>query len=100
MRIALASIVLLGLLGAAGRHTVDIKQMQFNPGSLTINKGDVVTWRNSDDRDHTVTAGDGSFDSGKLSPGDSFSQTFKSSGNFSYGCSYHPRMKGQVAVRE
>ena len=38
--------------------------------------GDTVTWASVDSPDHTVTADDDSFDSGTLSNGDTFEQTF------------------------
>jgi plastocyanin len=96
MRMCLPTILLLALLGAATNHSVDIKQMQFTPSSLKIKAGDSVTWTNSDDRDHSVT-GSG-ISSGKISPGGTFSYTFKKAGTYTYTCSYHPRMKGTVTV--
>jgi hypothetical protein len=47
-----------------------------------------------------VTADDGSFDSGTLNPGASFSQTFSTAGTFTYHCAIHPRMTGTIVVSE
>jgi hypothetical protein len=48
---------------------------------------------------HTVTALEGTFDSGKLNGGESFSVTFTKPGTFLYKCLIHPTMKGTVIVR-
>ena len=83
---------------APAQHTVSIKSMKFSPDRIEIRAGDSVIWTNADDRDHTVTAKDGSFKSGNLSKGDTFSHQFTKSGKFNYACSYHPRMKAVVVV--
>lgn len=97
-----AAIMLLSLgLGAQPHgqaHTVTIQNMQFSPAVLQIKAGDTVIWNNTDDRDHTVIAADGSFNSGNLPSGQSFQHRFTTSGTFSYFCKYHPRMKGTVSV--
>lgn len=80
--------------------TVTIRNLQFTPAAVQIKIGESVTWTNSDDRDHTVNAGDGSFRSGNIKPGASFSHRFTSAGTINYGCSYHPRMRGSVQVSE
>ena len=104
----LLGITLLVLLAATVSATalapkqvrVSIDEMKFSPASLDIKPGDTVRWSNDDERDHTVTASDGSFKSGNLRSGDTFEYTFKKSGKFSYTCSYHPRMKGTVNVKD
>ena len=85
-------------LGAARTHAIRIQNMQFTPESLTVAAGDSVTWANRDDRDHKIVAVDGSFRSGNLSAGDSFSHAFARPGKYEYGCTYHPREKGVVIV--
>jgi plastocyanin len=60
--------------------------------------GDTVVWTNADDQDHTVIAGDGSFNSGNIGSGRSFEHKFTRAGTFGYYCKYHPRMKGSVIV--
>jgi glucose/arabinose dehydrogenase len=48
---------------------------------------------------HTVTAGDGSFDSGNLDPGDSYVHACDEAGSFAYACSYPPNMTGTIVVQ-
>jgi len=78
---------------------ITIKGMKFTPDSVTIKAGQSVTWTNGDQRDHTVAADDGSFNSGNLRPGDSFTYKFAKAGKFKYACSLHPRMKGEILVK-
>ncbi|HSR89512.1 MAG TPA: plastocyanin/azurin family copper-binding protein [Candidatus Udaeobacter sp.] len=72
----------------------------FQPLSQSVVKGDTVVWTNNDSVPHTVTAADGSFDSGTISPGASYSHTFTSVGTVSYSCAFHPSMHGSVTVTE
>ena len=93
-------LVLLAPAALAKDHKVSIKDVSFSPRELRIKKGDTVTWTNTDERDHTVTADDGSFKSGKLSDGATFRQKFEKSGRYKYHCDYHPRMKATVVVED
>ncbi len=69
--------------------TINIRDNFFDPVNATINQGMTVTWTNQGANMHTVTADDGSFDSGTLEPGQTFSQTFNTPGSFPYHCSFH-----------
>ena len=75
--------------------------------------GETVTWINEDTFLHTATSGvsgyfgeaepwgyDGTFDTGILMAGDSFSHTFYTEGTFNYFCALHPWMTGIVLVDE
>jgi len=84
----------------AQQASVKIQDFQFTPSKVTIKVGGTVTWTNNGPSTHTVTADDGSFDSGQLQKGKMFSQTFDSTGTFSYHCSIHSSMKAQVVVEE
>ena len=79
-------------------HAVEIGDSVFSPASLTISVGDTVTWRNADDRPHTVTANDGAFDSGNLDEGQGFSFTFTEPGTYRYLCEYHSEMQATIIV--
>jgi plastocyanin len=73
----------------------------FVPPEISVSPSEgnnIVLWTNDDTTEHTVTADDGTFDSGPLSPGDNFDSTFDTPGDFSYHCSIHPFMTGVVIV--
>jgi len=72
---------------------------RFEPVTLTIAAGATVRWFNDDALPHTVTASDGSWDSGNLSPGGSYERRFDSPGTYAYLCLYHPGMTGAIEVR-
>ena len=84
---------------AAQTHVVTIVDFRFAPADLTVAVGDTVTWTNDDGAAHTATATGGAFDSGNLEPGEAFSFTFASAGEYPYLCTYHPEMTGTISVR-
>jgi len=78
---------------------VTIVDLSFQPSDVTIQTGGNVTWVNGEsDTAHTSTAADGSWDSGLLSPGDSYTADFSTAGDYAYACSVHPDMHGVVHV--
>ncbi len=83
---------------APATHTVIIRQMRFEPAQLTVNAGDSVQWKNEDIFSHTVTANDRSFDSGLLSPGQSWSTTLSHAGTVAYHCTPHPNMTASLVI--
>jgi plastocyanin len=84
-----------------GKDEVALNSMSFFPRQLTIKVGTTITWVNHDVTDHTVTANDGSLDSGNLKPGDTFSFTFNTVGKFEYHCSHHPeQMRATIEVTQ
>ena len=72
----------------------------YDPDNITVVIGinNTVIWTNNDNEPHTVTATDGSFDSGNMNPGAEFVHTFTSPGSYTYICTYHPWMRGYVTV--
>jgi plastocyanin len=78
----------------------EIRTMTFNPKRLEIAPGTTVRWTNDDQLVHTVTADDGSWDSGPIEPGQSWSHTFAQPGEFAFHCTPHPFMKAVVVVRQ
>jgi plastocyanin len=78
---------------------VEIHNMKFNPGVLTIAAGTKVTWVNEDNSPHTVTDKGKVFRSAGLDTKDSFSYTFASPGEFTYFCTIHPMMVGKIVVK-
>jgi plastocyanin len=111
-----ATLVVVGTLLAvsvAGAHkhptamaqkhptrTVLIQNFSFKPAHITIKRGTKVRWINKDSTAHTATANKKrSFDSGRLSPGQSYTHTFKRVGKQRYHCEIHPDMMGSVVVK-
>jgi plastocyanin len=89
---------------AATTHHVSVVDFAFSPKTLTVEPGDTVTWTNNSGLPHTVTADDGSFDSGSLGPGQTFTHTFGVAATVPYHCSFHGApggqgMAGTVVVR-
>jgi len=75
--------------GAGGGHTVSIGFADFAPSHLDVLVGDTVTWRNDSVRQHTVTATDESWDSGRLGVGAVFRRRFDRPGRVGYFCRLH-----------
>ena len=79
-------------------YNVEIKQMQFQPAELLVQKGDTVVWINHDIVAHDVTEqGDKLWTSGPLAPGQSWSLVVTQSAD--YYCSIHVVMKGKLIVQ-
>ncbi len=78
--------------------SVSIGDNFFDVADVFVEPGTTVYWSNDGQVPHTVTADDGSFDSGQLNPGDSYIVTFLGSGRLSYYCQLHPEMVGSVTV--
>jgi len=80
-------------------NQVVVENFSFQPGTLTVKAGTSVTWVNHDDIPHTVNENDKRFKSGTLDTDGQFSYKFTSPGTYSYFCSLHPRMTGQIIVK-
>src|SRR5207247_4502276 len=76
---------------AAGATTsqVAIADNSFTPKEISIPVGATVVWTHGGQRQHTVTADDGSFKSDTLKNGNTFKQTFDKPGTFAYYCEFH-----------
>ncbi|HYJ22206.1 MAG TPA: cupredoxin domain-containing protein [Solirubrobacterales bacterium] len=83
--------------GASKVKQVDIAGFAFKPATLTIAKGDSVSFANSSRVSHTATRG-GAFDTGVIKPGKSVAVRFRQKGTFRYHCMIHPSMRGKVVV--
>ncbi len=115
--VALLSLALLMVAPNAAAQstqkeaTVAIRDFYFEPSQLIIEPGTTVRWVNEGTTQHTVlaTSPAGTFLSGTLNPGESFSYTFPERfprpspdrstvepGTFRYICEIHPHMKGSV----
>ena len=82
----------------AQQASVQIKDFEFAPSKVTIKVGGTVTWTNEGASAHTVTADDGSFDSGTVDENKTYSQTFSTAGTIAYHCTIHTYMTGTITV--
>jgi len=113
-RIGLAALVItaFALLTPVDRHAnaagqgqtatsaaVKIDNFSFGPAAATVPVGTTVTWTNQDDIPHTVVSTDNVFKSKALDTDDKFSFVFTKPGTYSYFCSIHPKMTGQIIVQ-
>ena len=79
-------------------HTVEIKQMKFQPADLIVQKGDTVVWINNDIVAHDVTEESSKAWTSSLIPiGKSWSLVVTQSAD--YYCSIHVVMKGKLIVQ-
>jgi plastocyanin len=84
---------------SAANAAVKIDNFVFGPQAITVPVGTTVTWTNSDDIPHTAVSTDGVFKSKVMDTDEKFSYTFTKAGTYSYYCSVHPKMTGQVVVK-
>lgn len=82
----------------ANNYTITMKNSTFTPASLTVAPGSKITWTNNDNIVHTVTAMDGSFNSGDIALNSSYSKTFSTAGTFSYHDDHNTNMTGVIIV--
>ncbi len=71
----------------------------YSPNPVVVAVGGTATWKNNDNVAHTASANDGTWGSGSIAPGASFSRTFPTAGSFLYKCTIHPGMVGTVTVQ-
>lgn len=79
-------------------HRVEIRQFKFVPSILEINPGDTIVWVNVDIVPHTVTALDGTWDSGNMDTDAEWRTTVTESMSEQYYCRYHPTMTGTLVI--
>jgi plastocyanin len=88
-----------GAAASADTVRVTMRNLAYAPTAVSVGVGQTVVWVNNDAVQHTVTADDGSFDSGIIEPGRSWARTFPRAGTIAYHCTPHPFMKATVTVR-
>lgn len=87
-----------GVDAVAGDAGVSLIDVTYQPSVLEIAAGSTVRWTNDDPVVHTVTARDGSFNSGVMRAGDEFSLVFETPGSYDYFCAIHPGQAGSIIV--
>ena len=101
----LFALVILSVLSAgalAANQVIHQQGRVFSSESVTIKKGDALTFVNDDSIPHNImSATKGSeFNLGSQAPGMSTDVTFKETGDVRVICAIHPRMKMMVTVTD
>jgi plastocyanin len=78
--------------GAFADATVVQKGRRFNPGEITIRRGETLTFTNNDEFIHQIYV-TGLFDSDERVPGQTLVENFPEAGTFEVHCHIHPKMK-------
>ncbi|MDQ7814370.1 MAG: cupredoxin domain-containing protein [Patescibacteria group bacterium] len=78
--------------------SIGSKENGFVPPSLTVKKGTLVTWTNTDSSLHRIV-GNG-WQSQDLKYQESYQRVFSTVGSFDYGCGIYPVMNGTINVIE
>ena len=84
---------------SAGGHTVVIQNFQYTPGRVVVTAGTPIMVSNADGTVHTLTADNGSFDTGDLAGGGHGSVTIAAPGRYAYHCAIHNSMTGTIEVQ-
>src|SRR6266704_995196 len=83
----------------AGQNKIEIKDVAFNPQTITVKSGDKTTWINRDAEQHTTVSVETQFKkSTALDTDQEFTITAGTPGNYTYYCSVHPKMTGTIVV--
>ncbi len=88
-----------------GPNEVFIQNITFNPKTITVSAGTTIKWTNKDNVAHTVSSGtpgspNGTFETGNMNVGATFSYMFSTKGTFPYYCKLHQdTMTGTVVVQ-
>lgn len=82
---------------------VSMKANSFSPATITITRGETITWVNDDTQIHTATSDmvEGGWNTGDVAPAAARSITFHSPGTYPYHCTYHVSMgmRGTIIVQ-
>ena len=81
----------------AAAFTVAMVDDRFDPVAATVPVGTMVVWQNNGRNWHSIAAFDGSFESGKIQPGESFAYQFSETGTYQYICKHHG-MQGMLGT--
>ena len=81
----------------AETHVVTMENMKFNPATITVKKGDKVTFINKDIVAHNATETKNAWASPLLQNGQSW--TFSPEKTSDYYCTVHVVMKGKIIVK-
>jgi plastocyanin len=73
----------------------------YSPENIVVVVGvnNTLTWTNNDNTLHTAYSTSGTFNSGDILPGQSYTVTLSTPGTYSYTCKYHSWMHGDIVVK-
>ncbi|MDR5759471.1 cupredoxin family copper-binding protein [Caballeronia sp. LZ035] len=95
----LLSALAIPVDAVARTYVVVIEQMRFEPGVLTVERGDRIQFVNKDLFPHTATADKKTFDSHAIAPGASWSLVVRHADRYTYFCTLHPTMHAILIVQ-
>jgi plastocyanin len=100
--LSLVSVAGLSVAAYAAEQTVHQKGRMFSTESITVKKGDTITFVNDDNVPHNIasTSKGNEFNLGSQAPGASTDVTFKEVGDALVICAIHPRMKLMVKITD
>lgn len=79
---------------------ISIENFAFSQGTVTINKGDTIVWKNIDKVPHQIEGVALKDLKGPvMGYGLTYSFTFNEVGTYDYFCAIHPMMKGKIIVK-
>lgn len=78
-------------------HDVTMRAVSFAPKELVVAVGDTVQWVNADIVRHNAVR-PGVFDTGELRPGSKYAWVPSDTGEVTYRCTIHQRMRAKVTV--
>ncbi len=85
---------------AVAGQAIEIKDFAYSPATLTVKAGETVTVTNKDAAGHSITADDGSFDTGVLSQNEAGTFTAPTQpGTYKFHCTPHPSITGTLVVQ-
>ncbi len=79
-------------------RTIDLGDFYYNPSVFTVPAGTKVVWTVSGQRTNSITADDGTWDSGDLNHGDIFFHEFDVPGTYHYHSRFYTWMKATIIV--
>ena len=99
--VLLFALLLHVAVGRSATVNISIQGFAFSPQNPTITAGDTVIWTQNDQTTHTVSSTASPFvlNSGNLTFGKTYTNTFTTAGTFPYRCNIHNFMTGSVIVQ-
>jgi alcohol dehydrogenase (cytochrome c) len=79
--------------------TLYIDDFTYTASKVQVPVGTTITWQNNGPSAHTATDAKGAWDTGNIEAGQSGSITFDTPGTYTYACTPHPWMQGQIIVQ-